>query len=607
MRGIVFLVVFLFSSFGLALSSAQAYQGSSSRLSMAEVREILAQPNPPMNIEDFLTQVRAKSPELFENVILMYRSKSFQASSEEHPRAILYNQDATFVLSFNGLPSHRGFDRVEMMQFDSVGSRFEFRELSSAGGKLKLSAANPALCLACHQSPLRQRPDPRPNWEPYSRWPGAIGSEEGRLSDYFQVEIYRPEDDLHRAEARREQEILKKFVNGEARTNPRYKLLDLESNKDSIFHRPVSFSDLLGRLNFKRIMRLVKSDAPDHFPKVNHLLSGVLRCNSLYVPSPILDQVENWTPGGREDFVADIGQLIRSRSKVPFEQRSHDEIAGASTYTVIPAEYPWPSVSETLYLLFQRFGIDTSDWSMDFRTGGRLAFRERFGIPSNPADAARIAHSEVYPDEMNCHEIKTKALEQAQNLLSLPVLPPPVRKPLLDSCVRCHSPGQTSAPVIHFHDLHQFRNEMVTYKTKSGRSLMEDIEHRMGDHATLDEQMPRGLVRPTRSERLQLISYLKSSTRVVEFRIKAGTGLKAWNEVTDPVRVKVGDILRLVNDDDISHLLHTSGSPCPHGKHPMKPGESYDCFVSTPHDARRGDIYDHDGGPDAPFFVQADP
>lgn len=514
-RGILFLYLFLLSSFGLASQSVGAYQGSPSRLSLNEVREILAQPNPPKSIEDFLAQVRAKSPGLFENVILMYRSKSFQASSEEHPRAILYNQDATFVLSFNGLPSHRGFDRVEMMQFDPVGRRFEFRELASAGGKLRLSAANPALCMACHQSPLRQSPDPRPNWEPYSRWPGAIGSEEGRLSEHFQREIYRPEDDLHRAEARREHEILKKFVEGEAKSNPRYKLLDLDANKDSIFHRPVSFSDLLGRLNFKRIMRLLESDAPAHFPKVNHLLTGVLRCNNLYIPSPILDQVEKWTPGDRENFVVDVGQLIRSREKAPYEQRSHDEISGGLTYTVMPSEFPSPSISETLYILFQRFGIDTSDWSMDFRTGGRLAFQERFGIPSNPAAAAREAHSELYPDVMDCAQIKAKALEQAQGLLNLPVLPPPVRKPLLDSCVRCHSPGQTSAPIIHFSDLSIFKNELVNHKTKSGRSLMEDIEHRMGDHATLDEQMPRGLVRPTRAERLELIGYLKSATERV--------------------------------------------------------------------------------------------
>jgi hypothetical protein len=95
--------------------------------------------------------------------------------------------------------------------------------------------------------------------------------------------------------------------------------------------------------------------------------------------------------------------------------------------------------------------------------------------------------------------------------------------------------------------------------------------------------------------------------RVVDFRIKPGTGLKAWNEATDPVRVKVGDILRIHNDDDISHFLHTSGAPCPHGKHSFKPGESYDCIISTPHDPRRGGIYDHDGGPDAPFFIQAEP
>jgi hypothetical protein len=50
---------------------------------------------------------------------------------------------------------------------------------------------------------------------------------------------------------------------------------------------------------------------------------------------------------------------------------------------------------------------------------------------------------------------------------------------------------------------------------------------------------------------------------VVEFHIKAGGS--SWNTKEEPLHAKVGDVLRLVNDDDIAHALHTDGTPCEHG------------------------------------------
>jgi hypothetical protein len=95
--------------------------------------------------------------------------------------------------------------------------------------------------------------------------------------------------------------------------------------------------------------------------------------------------------------------------------------------------------------------------------------------------------------------------------------------------------------------------------------------------------------------------------QIVPFHIKAGTGDGAWNTPDNPVVVKVGQVLRLYNDDSISHFLHTDGSPCPHGSHPFAPGEYYDCVIQSAHDAGDDDLYDHDQGPDAQFYVQADP
>jgi hypothetical protein len=96
------------------------------------------------------------------------------------------------------------------------------------------------------------------------------------------------------------------------------------------------------------------------------------------------------------------------------------------------------------------------------------------------------------------------------------------------------------------------------------------------------------------------------SDEIVEFHIPAGTGDKAWNTLANPIMVKRGQILRLINDDSIEHFLHTNGAPCPHGSHAFKTGEFYDCAITRVHNASAGDTYDHDQGPDAQVFIQAD-
>jgi plastocyanin len=100
-------------------------------------------------------------------------------------------------------------------------------------------------------------------------------------------------------------------------------------------------------------------------------------------------------------------------------------------------------------------------------------------------------------------------------------------------------------------------------------------------------------------------SVTASAVDVVEFHIKAGTGSGPWNKFNDPIQVKVGQTLRFINDDSISHYLHTNGSPCPHGTRRFAPGESYDCVISKTHRAADEDLYDHDQGPDAQVYVQA--
>lgn len=97
-----------------------------------------------------------------------------------------------------------------------------------------------------------------------------------------------------------------------------------------------------------------------------------------------------------------------------------------------------------------------------------------------------------------------------------------------------------------------------------------------------------------------------ATAEIIEFRIPAGTGEKSWNKFDHPVHVRVGDTLRIVNDDTDSHFLHTLGKPCEHGTRAFEQGESYDCVIKFPHASNAGDVYDHLAGSAAQFYIQAD-
>ena len=95
--------------------------------------------------------------------------------------------------------------------------------------------------------------------------------------------------------------------------------------------------------------------------------------------------------------------------------------------------------------------------------------------------------------------------------------------------------------------------------------------------------------------------------KLVEFRIEAGTGGEAWNDAASMVEVKVGDTLRIHNDDNVDHRLHTNGRPCDHGSN-IAPGESFDCVISDPVEPGNSPpTYDHNFGRNASFFVRATP
>ena len=97
------------------------------------------------------------------------------------------------------------------------------------------------------------------------------------------------------------------------------------------------------------------------------------------------------------------------------------------------------------------------------------------------------------------------------------------------------------------------------------------------------------------------------SPATVVFHIPSGTARGAWNDRPGVV-AKVGDILRIINDDSIAHRLHTSGRPFPHPEGDIFPGATADFVLQTPFDSGAdGALFDHVHGPQALFFLEVVP
>jgi hypothetical protein len=91
---------------------------------------------------------------------------------------------------------------------------------------------------------------------------------------------------------------------------------------------------------------------------------------------------------------------------------------------------------------------------------------------------------------------------------------------------------------------------------------------------------------------------------IVEFHIPAGTNNQAYNTLDTALVVNVGQTLRVYNDDSVAHRVHTNGIPCAHGD-TMAPGGFWDCNIESVHSAKAKDIYDHNFGPNAQFYIEA--
>lgn len=324
-------------------------------------------------VETLLSQL-PKS--MLSNYALVYSSRSLQEASAQNPRAILFGSDASFLMSFNGDRSQKGFNNIEMVQFREETKTFEFREIQFIENRAVVSSKNPVQCLGCHGQ------NPRPNWDGYFFWPGVFGSEDDH--------IYRSNPNFEFKKGGTEEIWFQDFLKYK-KEHPRYKYLaDVFSSEETIRIgtevRPASLlSHMLGRLNARKIAHeLTLSKTVDLW---RYAVVGILACDTrewMTTSADILkrDNLKKWVPDtlskslkqSYKFFLEDTLRLQKQSQAARLKR--HQELVGRGFITQRLKEEQtlydkkdhneFFSVIAALRYLNQIWKIDLQDWSMEF-------------------------------------------------------------------------------------------------------------------------------------------------------------------------------------------------------------------------------------------------
>lgn len=434
---------------------------------------------------------------------LIFQSRSLQGASYTYPRAILFGDDATFVLSFNGDPSQRGYDAVETMQFEAASSTFLFREIrfGEPGTPPSISDANPARCTACHGTPAR------PIWDTAPSWPGVYG------------------EHYHSGLSARETRGVRGYLAQQA-AHPRYRLLmasrDFAERDTYVPSSIITYngmakeppnarlSMLLTQLNTRAIVATLRSQPgyeahryvllaaaeadcgplPELYPatlrvsidvQLHAFLATLERVSRKQQAAKAARLADGAVPWWQSDRPLDMGPLrfviehdlsVNTASwTLAFERNTYDLAAPPGTWSLGEALLEAVlSTDSSLAELHAYHSFDSSDAYCKRLVGlGRLQLEESYLAASQSVAGSG-------PDDAGTESV----LPEATTIGSAPAA--------LTLCIACHS--ESVAPRIPFADPHALAPILAEGSYPRGR-LLDEILYRLSDAAGPD-MMPRG-------------------------------------------------------------------------------------------------------------------
>jgi hypothetical protein len=120
------------------------------------------------------------------NFSLIYASRNAaQHASTTQLRVILFSDDGRFQMTFTGSDGVKGGNTIEMISQADNG-KFQFSSMVFEEGRA-LHHVGAGKCVACHGKV------PRPIWDGYPKWPGAMGS------DHDLLRVHKPGESKFRA------------------------------------------------------------------------------------------------------------------------------------------------------------------------------------------------------------------------------------------------------------------------------------------------------------------------------------------------------------------------------------------------------------------------
>lgn len=352
--------------------------------------------------------------------VLVFNSRSLQAGSFSRPRVILFNEDASLVLTFNGDVSQYGYETLEVMSFDHQKNKFEFeevlmpedfrkreeylesqslvQEINALKSREARTGVNPATCLACH------RQNPRPNWESYPLWPGVYGQRSHTFPiEYLQTledsqsltparRYVKTDDDARMQQKKKEShpEVtqFKEFLIS-ASTHPRYSKLSYLKHAKDISDYPdknnLRFSFLISSLNFKRLGVDILCH-PDYqsFAKLWPAFSKATGLDARESDNQEVQQAITKL-GFSSEILSPLANAIMklqtesdlANLKLILDNVPDPEVNSSDTRESFGAMY---EVAQLQYILKNALGIELSDYEMTFQHKTYNFSNGNFGI-----------------------------------------------------------------------------------------------------------------------------------------------------------------------------------------------------------------------------------
>ena len=322
---------------------------------------------------------------------LVYKSRSLQDASPENPRAIVFGSTARLVISFNGASTQKGFNDLEVMEFDEKTAAFNLHEINfppaGTSKPAQISQVNPNKCIACHSDP------PRPIWDNYPEWPGVYGASHGILSGgkddgNFRKFVAQNQSNTSRYARLPDLEIVKE----RAVDNPPVQIEKMPQGKpydvgisqrgdeyDNVTH----LNDLLIRHNYLRIFRALKANA--NYDRFKYALAAAVDgCDQSlgiekFLPSEMNEKMrkKNISAAEVKQGTIDVVEAYLQKRKKRLESWDATQKSTAAgpdewkeeVQLIIPARY---------VLLSQ--GLDIGDWSMTAESPSYTLGQDQGGV-----------------------------------------------------------------------------------------------------------------------------------------------------------------------------------------------------------------------------------